>query len=203
MPHVSNSSGPWRLSQLVALSRKLVATSGTSGESRRVRWNPTERLVRYYTTLGLVDGPAEMRGRTAYYSQRHILQLMAIKRLQAEGETLEAVQAQLAGLTDEQLQELAQLPENWTEQLEQASPESGVVPRSKQPFWKQAAPEQAWVVKKPKATSEFGHQGIELAPGMILMVNTATYPNLDAASVRAAASELIRLANGELEGDQE
>ena len=198
MPHVSNSTGPWRLSQLVELSRRLVATSGTSGDSKRVRWNPTERLVRYYTTLGLVDGPAEMRGRTAYYNQRHILQLMAIKRLQAEGETLESVQTQLAGLSDPQLQEVAELPDDWTDQLERPTSEA-VVPRSEQPFWKQASSEQAWIVKKPKATADFGHQGIELAPGMILMVNKATYPNLDAAALRAAASELIRLANGDLE----
>ena len=39
-----------------------------------------------------------MRGRTALYGLRHLLQLVAIKRLQAKGYTLEQVQQALEGL---------------------------------------------------------------------------------------------------------
>ena len=40
----------------------------TNGQIREV---PDARSIRYYTTLGLIDRPGEMRGRTALYGKRH------------------------------------------------------------------------------------------------------------------------------------
>ncbi len=75
--------------------------------SGRVRDVPDLRTIRYYTTLGLLDRPAEMRGRTALYGQRHLLQLVAIKRLQARGLSLAAVQERVVGLSNAALRRLA------------------------------------------------------------------------------------------------
>src|SRR5947208_1913807 len=79
--------------------------------NERVRDVPDRRTVRYYTTLGLVERPAQMRGRTALYGRRHLLQLVAIKRLQANGLSLHEVQQQLLGLSDAELEPIARLPE--------------------------------------------------------------------------------------------
>src|SRR6186713_2205469 len=76
-------------------------------ESARVREVPDVRTIRYYTTAALIDRCSEMRGRTAYYSSRHLLQLIAIKRLQAQGLTLLEVQQKLLGATDAALKKLA------------------------------------------------------------------------------------------------
>jgi hypothetical protein len=54
-----------------------------AADNGQVRAVPDERSIRYYTTLGLIDRPAAMRGRTALYGRRHLAQLVAIKRLQA------------------------------------------------------------------------------------------------------------------------
>ena len=75
--------------------------------SGRVRDVPDLRTIRYYTTLGLLDRPAAMRGRTALYGPRHLLQLVAIKRLQARGLSLAAVQERVVGLSDAALRRLA------------------------------------------------------------------------------------------------
>lgn len=50
----------------------------------RVREAVTARLVRHYTTLGMLDEPARA-GREARYSPRHLLQLLVVRRLMAEG----------------------------------------------------------------------------------------------------------------------
>ncbi len=73
----------------------------------QVRAVPDLRTIRYYTSLGLLDRPAAMRGRTALYGPRHLLQLVAVKRLQAEGKSLSEVQAALAGLDDDGLAAIA------------------------------------------------------------------------------------------------
>ncbi|MGB5065661.1 MAG: MerR family transcriptional regulator [Candidatus Competibacter sp.] len=104
----------WRLDELVQRSRRLLALlPEEAGASKRVRWQPNERLVRYYTTLGLLDRPAELRGRTAYYCDRHLLQLLAIKTLQSRGLNLQTVQEELAGQTDARLATLIGLPPDW------------------------------------------------------------------------------------------
>src|SRR5690242_21178447 len=87
-----------------------LATDYAGAPNGRVREVPDQRTIRYYTTLGLIDRPAQMRGRTALYGRRHLLQLVAIKRLQARGLTLAEVQARLLGQTDVALAKVARLP---------------------------------------------------------------------------------------------
>src|SRR4030095_943669 len=56
---------------------------------------------------GLIDRPVAHRGRTALYGPRHLLQLVAVKRLQARGLPLVAIQQELAGATDTELGRVA------------------------------------------------------------------------------------------------
>jgi DNA-binding transcriptional MerR regulator len=80
----------------------------------RVRETPNERLIRWYTTIGLVDPPSGRRGRTALYGPRHLLQLVAVKRRQAAGRAIAEIQAELTGATDATLRDIARLPEEIT-----------------------------------------------------------------------------------------
>lgn len=108
----------WRLEELASRSQTVLDQLGLDeGESRRVRWEPNVRLLRYYTTLGLLDRAERMEGRTAYYGPRHLLQLLAVKRLQQEGRTLQEIQQELLGLSNEQLQEMLNLPPDWQQSL--------------------------------------------------------------------------------------
>jgi hypothetical protein len=77
----------------------------------RVRDVPDRRAIRWYTTIGLVDKPLGMRGRTALYGPRHLQQLVAIKRRQAEGRSLADIQVEFSWLAPEQLGDLARVPD--------------------------------------------------------------------------------------------
>ena len=88
----------------------LDSTDYRPADSARVRAVPDVRTIRYYTTIGLIDRPAEMRGRTAMYSLRHVEQLVTIKRLQSEGLTLSDIQYRLIGMPAKELSQLASLP---------------------------------------------------------------------------------------------
>src|SRR5271155_1171079 len=96
------------LSEQVAESLQGPGYDGVS--SGRVRDVPDLRTIRYYTTLGLLDRPAAMRGRTALYGSRHLLQLVAIKHLQAQGLSLAAVQERVLGLSDAALRRIVGPP---------------------------------------------------------------------------------------------
>src|ERR671936_2294470 len=93
----------WTLGDLTDRVAAALAVGYRGQRSGRVRDVPDQRAIRWYTTLGLVDRPAAMRGRTALYGRRHLLQLVAIKRLQAQGNTLAELQRRLVGLTDRAL----------------------------------------------------------------------------------------------------
>ena len=73
----------------------------------RVSAAPDARTVRYYTTLGLLDRP-RIEGRQAHYGDRHVLQLLAIKALQAFELPLAQIQQRLYGRSDAELKALVE-----------------------------------------------------------------------------------------------
>ena len=77
----------WTIHQLSAEVERVLAVDYEGSRNGRVRDIPDLRTIRYYTTAGLLERPAEMRGRTALYGRRHLLQLVAIKKLQARAES--------------------------------------------------------------------------------------------------------------------
>jgi DNA-binding transcriptional MerR regulator len=68
----------------------------------RVSPVPDVRTTRYYTTLGLLDRPKIVE-REARYSRRHVLQLAAVKALQAAGLSLAEIQERLYGRSESEL----------------------------------------------------------------------------------------------------
>jgi DNA-binding transcriptional MerR regulator len=100
----------WTLDELAERVDAALAVDYPGQPSGRVRAVPDRRAIRWYTTIGLIDRPVAHRGRTALYGPRHLLQLVAVKRLQAKGMPLVAIQQALAGATDSQLARVADLP---------------------------------------------------------------------------------------------
>ena len=101
----------WTLDELVGrVSAALSSAAYPGSPNGRVRELPDRRAVRWYTTTGLVDRPI-MQGRNAAYRSRHLLQIVAVKRLQAQGLSLAEIQAKLAGATDEALRRIAEVPD--------------------------------------------------------------------------------------------
>jgi hypothetical protein len=100
----------WTLDELAERVGAALAVDYPGQPSGRVRDVPDRRAIRWYTTIGLIDRPIAHRGRVALYGPRHLLQLVAVKRLQARGLPLVAIQQELAGATDAQLARVARLP---------------------------------------------------------------------------------------------
>lgn len=98
----------WTIGELAERAADVLGPD--SRANGRVRDVPNERLVRWYTTIGLLDPPSARRGRVALYGRRHLLQLVAIKRRQADGMSIAAIQMELAGATDATLDTIARLP---------------------------------------------------------------------------------------------
>ena len=65
----------------------------------------TQRTIRYYTDEGLIDAPVD-KVRMPRYTERHLLQLQAAAHLKASYMPLRVIRARLAGLGDDELNEL-------------------------------------------------------------------------------------------------
>ncbi|MEU8199912.1 MerR family transcriptional regulator [Streptosporangium sp. NPDC049046] len=100
----------WTIGELA--ERASAALAPTAQLNGRVRDMPNERLIRWYSTIGLLDPPSARRGRVAMYGRRHLLQIVAVKRRQSDGRTIAEIQAELAGATDQTLESIARLPDH-------------------------------------------------------------------------------------------
>lgn len=76
-------------------------------DNGQVRALPDERTLRWYGTIGLMDRPLSWRGRTALYGERHLLQILAVKRLQSAGWRIATILERLLGADDEALRRVA------------------------------------------------------------------------------------------------
>lgn len=124
----------WRIQQVQAITATALEAGSYDGQSsNRIRPVPDARTIRYYTTLGLLDPPAEMQGRTAFYNKRHVMQLVCIKRLQASGLSLAQVQQRLAGATTKKLATIAALPNDFWDRQHVKSGAPSVKPRRSGP----------------------------------------------------------------------
>lgn len=120
----------WTMEELIDRVRAALAAEYSGAPNGRVRDLPDRRSIRWYSTIGLVDRPAGTRGRNALYGSRHLLQLVAIKRLQAAGRTLAEIQEALGGASEEELSSVARVPSSLLEV--EAGPEAA----ARAPFWK-------------------------------------------------------------------
>jgi len=72
-----------RLDELLDAANILMEAVAPVQPSDRVTETLSERTLRYYISQGLVDRPSGKEGASALYGYRHLLQLLALKRLQA------------------------------------------------------------------------------------------------------------------------
>lgn len=183
---------PWTILELTELAAETLAVTRPTGPegvparaNGRVRDVPNERLIRWYVTVGLVDPPLSRRGRVARYGRRHLLQLVAVKRRQAEGRSLAEIQAELAGATDEALAAVACIPDTGpAPQAAPAAPSRFWVRQPRQPSQPTPAAERPG--RPESGAADCGQadrgaafplaglvHGVRLAPGVMLLLEGA------------------------------
>jgi DNA-binding transcriptional MerR regulator len=67
---------------------------------------PDERMVRYYSSGGLISPPEGKQGVSAVYGYLHLLQLLVIKRLQSEHLSIRKIRELVEGRTERGLEQI-------------------------------------------------------------------------------------------------
>ena len=178
-------TGEWTLAELVGRAAR--ALTDVRAPNGRVTGLPDARMIRWYSTIGIVDKPSGFRGRTALYGQRHLLQLVAVKRLQAEGQPLAEIQARLTGATEATLRHIAALPAlEHAEVAVSAPPVQDTVDGEES-----EAPRPRFWATRPANHHPLGTvHGISLPGGATLLVPAPVHPD-QAPAIRRAAQPLL------------
>jgi DNA-binding transcriptional MerR regulator len=164
---------------VVAVASRLAAAGLDCQGNGQVSAVPDRRTLRYYTTIGLLDRPDAVRHRQAIYGERHVSQAVAVKRLQAAGWNLAAIQARLAGLPPAAVEAIASgLP-------------SGSEDRRR--FWSEPPP---IAVPAPSESHPDGAVRPMLAISLtanttLLLATERTLSPAEVAAIRAAAAGLV------------
>jgi DNA-binding transcriptional MerR regulator len=131
-----------------------------------------------------------MRGRTALYTRHHLLQLVAIKRLQAKGLALAEIQQALLGLGNDALEKIAQVA---AETATPQKPEKAEA-ESARAFWKESPPELVSGGSAPPAPPPVqAIQGLTLADDLVLLLIGEARPldDDDIQAIRTVAAPLL------------
>ncbi|MDP9845205.1 MerR family transcriptional regulator [Streptosporangium lutulentum] len=172
----------WTIGELV--ERASAALASGARLNGRVRDVPNERLIRWYSTIGLLDPPSARRGRVALYGRRHLLQLIAVKRRQADGRTIAEIQAELAGAADQVLETIARLPETPAETVAET-----VATRTPRPrFWAEPPSAPAAPPSAPAGPPPAGTAPLPVPPPVPAAPAAASAPSPAAASPLSAVA---------------
>ncbi|GAA3463156.1 MerR family transcriptional regulator [Saccharothrix longispora] len=188
----------WTIEQLPDRVAALLAEDYDGQRNGRVRELPNGRAIRWYTTIGLVDRPAGFRGRTALYGRRHLLQVVAVKKLQAAGRTLAEIQGMTVGASDRDLAELAGVAERVGPAEPAGPPAGGTAPpgRGREGFWRER-PARTDPPGGPPAEPPTARpvQALRLGAGVTVVLDAADRaPDAtELAAIQAAAAPLLDL----------
>ena len=99
--------GSWTgtLGELAELANTLLPQYLPLDRSSRTGDEVNPRLIRHYTTQGLLDPPLK-EGRGARYTRHHLLQLLTLRRLMTGGHSAQALQSLLGTQSDANLEAL-------------------------------------------------------------------------------------------------
>lgn len=175
----SLTPGTWSLDDLRKRVEEVLFLDPVDGDDGRVSPVPSTRTIRYYQSLGLVDKPSH-EGNRALYTKRHLLQVIAVKRLQARGLNLTEVAECIYRRSNPLLQRIACLPS-----MDELAAARDKLDARRARFW------SADVV--PAVTQQSQRTWIELGPDSILLFRSGPLSPEDEEALHAAAKPLLKL----------
>ena len=94
------------LPEFARVSGELVADLQLEQQRGTVTSVPDERTIRYYLAEGLIQTPEEKQGTASVFSYLNLLQLLTVKKLQAEHLPIRKIRELVAGKSEQELETL-------------------------------------------------------------------------------------------------
>ena len=92
--------------ELAEAAERFLREAGPTHRKGTVTEFPNERTVRYYISSGLLTSSSEKRGLRSVFGYEHLLKLLTIKKLQADGLPISVIKELISDKTVEDLEKL-------------------------------------------------------------------------------------------------
>jgi DNA-binding transcriptional MerR regulator len=193
------------VAELAAVAARVLAESGPVQARGTVSELPDERMVRYYLTEGLLAPAEEKQGTASVFGYLHLLQLLAVKHLQAEHLPIRKIRELVEGRSERELERLLGLDAKAADKnaalsyleslLTQTRPAHTTAPppASAQSFARRrsiapSAPQTAAPQSAPPAAT---WERIEIEPGLELHISSAYRPPGETKGLRRLAAAVV------------
>ncbi|OBK28615.1 transcriptional regulator [Mycobacterium asiaticum] len=179
------------ITEFAAAAARAVQASGAAPDNRQAKAVPAERMVRYYTARGLLPRPGT-KGRALMYGRTHLMRLVAIKRMQGQGLSLDEIAERLQAMSPAEVESLAAIPSDALP-ADLGDPDPAPEPaRAAGSFWRTAPA----VAQTPAAPAVRNLQAVRLSDTVTLLLDESAgplgaLPPID--SLRRAAAPLLDL----------
>src|SRR6185436_960026 len=94
------------LLEFARAGEQILAEMGLEQARGTVTSVPDERTIRYYMAEGLIQTPGEKQGTASLFSYLNLLQLLTVKKLQAEHLPIRKIRELVAGKSEQELEML-------------------------------------------------------------------------------------------------
>lgn len=195
------------VAELAGEAAKILAESGLAQERGTVSEVPDERTIRYYLSEGLVSPAEDKQGTASVFGYRHLLQLLAVKKLQAEHLPIRKIRELVERREVRDLERLLGIEGGAVSKNEALSyleklltkPQTASQPQAARSFSSTAGSSPSIARSAPPPQSAPGSSGsgawerIEIEPGLELHVQGQYQPPTDASGLRQLAQRIMRL----------
>ena len=182
------------LPEFARIGEQILAEMGLEQARGTVTSVPDERTIRYYMAEGLVQTPEERQGTASVFRYLNLLQLLAVKKLQAEHLPIRKIRELVAGKSEQELETLLGIGSTAKKSRDTEAKrylESLLAPvpaaPAAQPLKEAAAP--------PPAQTDQSHswQRVEIEPGLELHIRSDYSPPTSARARSLLEKALHRL----------
>jgi DNA-binding transcriptional MerR regulator len=175
------------LPEFARVSGQLVEELQLEQQRGTVTSVPDERTIRYYLAEGLIRTPEERQGTASVFSYLNLLQLLTVKKLQAEHLPIRKIRELVAGKSEQELETLLGVRGPSGKKTEaKRYLESLLAPAAAAPPTQEAAPPPPQLDASPHSW-----QRVEIEPGLELHVRSDYSPPATTGKTRSLLERAI------------
>jgi DNA-binding transcriptional MerR regulator len=178
------------LPEFARVSEQILAEMGLEQERGTVTSVPDERTIRYYMSEGLIQTPGERQGTASVFGYLNLLQLLTVKKLQAEHLPIRKIRELVAGKSEQELEIMLGLRGTAGRRTEAKQYlETLLASAPSQPLRETAAPR----LLPPQAAAAQSHswQRVEIEPGLELHIRSDYSPPATGSRTRSLLEKAI------------
>jgi DNA-binding transcriptional MerR regulator len=191
------------LPEFARVAEGILGELGIEQERGTVSLVPDERTIRYYLSEGLIQATDEKQGTASVFGYLHLLQLVAIKKLQAEHLPIRKIRELVGGKDEQELESLLGLTSStgsknrsseakrYLESLLTPAMSLTEPPPTRGPLFKKSY--SMPTTPQPSTEQTASWQRVEIEPGLELHIRSDYSPPVSSARTKSLA-ERIRSA---------